>query len=141
MLFTKDVSSWQPAHLRDLSALCMSSNCSTLSHTSAITITTAPVSLSLRVFQQINFKGFSLAACIQFALNLCCDVWQSCSSCPGRLLSPHQMAALAIADPLKRLNTKSAHQASPRRWHSTPSHPQLKICIEGVGELSSASTP
>lgn len=64
MLFRKDVSFWQPAYLRDLAALCMSSNCSNLSHAPAIAITTAYVSLSQQVFQQINLKGFSLADCI-----------------------------------------------------------------------------
>lgn len=61
MLFRKDVSSWQPAYLRDLAALRMSSN---PSHTPAITITTVYVSLSQQVFQQINLKGFGLADCI-----------------------------------------------------------------------------
>lgn len=64
MLFAKDVSSWQPAYLRDLSALCMSSNCLNPSHSPAITITTVYVSLPQQVFQQINLKGFSLADCI-----------------------------------------------------------------------------
>lgn len=61
MLFRKDVSSWQSAYLRDLAAFCMSSNSS---HTPTITITTAYVSLSQQVFQQINLKDFSLADCI-----------------------------------------------------------------------------
>ena len=64
MVFRKDVSSWQPAYLRDLAALRTSSNCSNPSHTPAITITTAYVSLSQQVFQRINLKGFSLADCI-----------------------------------------------------------------------------
>lgn len=64
MLFRKDISSWQPAHLRDLAVPCTSSNCNNRSQTAAITITTAYVSPSQQVLQQINLKCFSLADCI-----------------------------------------------------------------------------
>lgn len=57
-------------------------------------------------------------------------LWQSCSSCPGSLLSLPQTADVASTHQLRRLSTQGAHQASPRRWHSAAPHPQLKLCSE-----------
>lgn len=92
-------------HIGGLAALHMSSNHTKPSHAPAITITAACVSLSLQVFQWIHLEGSSLADRIRCTSSHCEDAVAELQLLSWQPPHTHQMAALAIAHQLKRLNS------------------------------------